>query len=139
MNWILIPILVLLDQLTKHFFTTPKDFGFFAITPVTNTGTLWGLFANANLLFIILTIIVLISLYFISKKELTLQQELSLVTAGALGNLLDRIFFGHVFDFLNFKFWPVFNLADSYLVVGIIFILFKLIRQRKSLNNPQSK
>ena len=139
MNWILIPILVLLDQLTKHFFTTPKDFGFFAITPVTNTGTLWGLFANANVVFIILTIIVLISLYFISKKELTLQQELSLVTAGAIGNLIDRIFFGHVFDFLNFKIWPIFNLADSYLVLGIIFILFKLIKQRKSLNNPQSK
>ncbi|MDO9573693.1 MAG: signal peptidase II, partial [Candidatus Contubernalis sp.] len=52
---------------------------------------------------------------------------LTLIIAGALGNLIDRVRFGYVIDFLDFGFWPVFNIADMALVVGAVFFIYQYI------------
>ncbi len=130
---VIIPLLIL-DQLTKiltlgkHLSLTP----FFSINSTTNTGTLFGLSQGNNFLFILLTLLFLAFLAYIYKKEKSLQPGLSFIFAGAVGNLLDRIFYGHVLDFLDFKIWPIFNFADAFLTFGILYCLYLLFRT----NNP---
>ncbi len=54
--------------------------------------------------------------------------SLGLIMAGAVGNIIDRIFLGEVVDFIDFRFWPVFNLADVAMVVGVAMALFSIIK-----------
>ncbi|HPM42982.1 MAG TPA: signal peptidase II, partial [Candidatus Omnitrophota bacterium] len=53
--------------------------------------------------------------------------SLSLITGGALGNLIDRVIYGHVIDFLDFHIWPVFNVADSAITIGAAILIFKIM------------
>lgn len=125
----------LLDLISKSLirsssFTTTGHF--VDISNVLNYGSLWGLFSSVtfiNIFFIILSIVALCLLYIFQKKQPSLSLPIGLMTAGVLGNLIDRIFFGAVFDFINFHFWPVFNLADSFLVCGVITIVILMIKE----------
>jgi len=56
--------------------------------------------------------------------------SLGMQIGGAIGNLVDRLRFGHVIDFIDFKFWPVFNVADSCIVVGVAVLAFLLLREK---------
>jgi signal peptidase II len=64
--------------------------------------------------------------------------SLGLQLGGAIGNLLDRIRYGYVVDFIQLGFWPVFNIADSCIVIGIILLSFILLRSGKSTPNQNS-
>ena len=108
--------------------------GFFAITYYQNTGMAWSLFSNAPLLLTLVSgviTIVLLSIYKDAYKENDKFMRLCtiLMLAGAFGNLYDRLFLGYVRDFLSFNIFgypfPVFNIADSSLVIGgILWIVY---------------
>lgn len=110
------------------------------ITRVHNTGAIWGILQNNNLILIIISIIILIILayYF---KELTRSKAsnffIALIFSGAIGNLIDRIFFGFVIDFIDLRIWPVFNIADSALTIGIIGIIFLNIKNKDDKNKQK--
>lgn len=103
-------------------------------TLVHNTGIAFGLFKNQGIVFIIIPLIAIILLafniyYYRNSKNVSRIYTIafSLILAGALGNLIDRISFGYVIDFIDFRIWPVFNLADSAITVGTLLILIKCI------------
>jgi len=108
----------------------------FHITYVENTGIAFGLFPQGQILFITISlIIILVIVFFERKKALKSPWErfcLGLVLGGALGNLVDRLRFGFVIDFLDFRIWPVFNLADSGVCIGGILMAFFLLKKRPS-------
>jgi len=100
---------------------------YFTFTHVTNTGIAFGLFREWGSLLVAVAVVVIVLLLLYTQQLATgrwpIQIALGLQLGGAFGNLLDRIRFGSVTDFLDFKFWPVFNLADSAIVVGMLLLL----------------
>jgi len=89
-----------------------------------------------NVLIIILVAIILLFLCYLWWQNLIIQKNwnalgVSLIIIGALSNLLDRLFFGYVIDYLNIFIWPVFNLADTLIVIGVGIYLFEAIRYSK--------
>ena len=136
-------LLVLIDQCAKIFisnimlnnnFNDIKLLSFLNIVFVRNTGISFGMLSEGGLLgryffstFSILVGCFLILLAVFSEKKL-LCISLSLVASGALGNAIDRIYFGGVIDFIDFFIynfhWPAFNFADIFITLGVIFLLF---------------
>jgi signal peptidase II len=125
------------DQLTKRIVTqhvalddAVKVVGPFSIHHVQNSGIAFGLFASATPIVTVLTgIAVAWMLVFFARsgsRHPVLPVALGLLIGGSVSNLLDRIRLGHVTDFLDFRWWPAFNLADSFIVVGvaILFLTF---------------
>ena len=108
---------------------------FFRFTHTSNTGVAFGLFQNANLLFAIFASIVSIGIIFFNQKlepgNALLRIALGLQLGGALGNLIDRILFGSVTDFLDFGPWPVFNVADTAVVAGVLLMGFVILREER--------
>jgi len=108
--------------------------GFFQLTLVHNTGGAFGLFANQTFVFVVLSIITiffLLGLYrAYASKSKWLVWPIGLVLGGAVGNLIDRVRYGYVVDFLDFFVkdwhWPAFNLADSCICVGLGILAFYL-------------
>lgn len=112
--------------------------GFLSLTYVENFGIAFGMFKNKALFFIIMTIIIsLVVVYLIftiGKQKLLINICLVLILGGAFGNLIDRIRFGYVIDYIHFSFFPpVFNFADSCIVIGAI-VLSLIILLDKSIN-----
>jgi len=107
----------------------------FHITLVLNTGAAFGLFKEKNQFFIVSSFIVaaLIFLYVIFDKEKDIFKlsALGLILGGAIGNLIDRVLFGYIIDFLDFRVWPVFNIADSAITVGSVLLLLRLFLPKK--------
>lgn len=129
---------VILDQITKAIVITCLKYGesyliinkIFYLTLVKNTGAAFGTFKNQAAFFILVSIIAIIFIvFFLSKKKVNSYLPLALILGGAIGNLIDRLRFGYVVDFLDFKVWPVFNVADSCISIGA-FLLFLLIIKR---------
>ena len=117
--------------------------GFFNLTYVRNTGAAFGLFAgSAEILrrpFLIIVSIVasgfiIVMLKRLRDKEKGLITALAFILGGAIGNLIDRVVYGEVIDFLDFFWgsyhWPAFNLADSFITVGVTITLLILIRAK---------
>ncbi len=129
-------IILFLDQLSKFLISNTLDFGesipilkdIFHLTLIQNSGAAFGIFHQQTLFFIIVACVV-IGLILISHRRFTgrsllLRVGLALILGGALGNLVDRLRFGFVVDFLDFRIWPVFNIADTSICVGTgLFIL----------------
>ncbi|MBE3554158.1 MAG: signal peptidase II [Thermicanus sp.] len=137
--YILLALLVfLLDQGSKwmvvHFMnegdTIPLWPGVFHITSHRNAGAAFGILQNQRGLFLLITVVVVVGivavLWRLKGKNPLLSVALSLVLGGALGNFLDRLVAGEVVDFLDFRLihYPIFNLADSSIVIGVGLILF---------------
>jgi signal peptidase II len=119
-------IIVFLDQLTK-FLTKEINFeifSFFKLLYITNTGAAFGIFKNYSILIIFISIIVIgLLIYYINKIPKEDYIGYGLIIGGALGNLIDRIFFGYVRDFISIWIWPIFNIADIAISIGIILII----------------
>jgi signal peptidase II len=113
--------------------TIPLAGGIVSITHVHNTGVAFGLFTNKNLLFALLALLVLaiiINFYrYLPGDLLWLRISLGLQIGGAVGNLLDRATQGFVTDFIDFHFWPVFNVADSSVCIGVVMLAIYLLLQ----------
>ncbi len=105
---------------------------FFHLTYVENTGAAFGIGFDRNGFFIAFSLFLLAVLFFLrgwSRRNRWLELGLLLVAGGALGNLYDRIFYGYVVDFLDFRVWPVFNLADSCVTVGACCLAWGMRRE----------
>lgn len=110
---------------------------FFRFTYWKNTGAAFGIFQNANMPLLILSILislVVVWLYFKSEDEpLAFRISLAMMLGGAIGNMIDRIRFGFVTDFIAVGSFPVFNIADSAVTVGVaIMLIAMLIHERKT-------
>jgi signal peptidase II len=146
MGWLLflgVACLVLvLDRTTKYLVLrnlapgemwNPVSFlrPFFTITHVSNTGAAFGLFRDYGLFFAILAVVVVVGIIafyrYLPPRQTLLRLSLGLQLGGALGNLLDRIRLGSVVDFIDFKIWPVFNVADMAIVAGACILAFVLL------------
>jgi signal peptidase II len=148
-------LVVLFDQATKAWILSSMGLhesyavidGFFSITSVRNPGAAFGFLAGAPplfraIFFIAVTVgaIVLIFYYLrISKSDdYPLILSLSFIFSGAAGNLIDRVRFGEVVDFLDVYIgsyhWPAFNVADSAITVGAVVMITVMFRRRKEAN-----
>ncbi len=136
MAYIIMFLIIILDQVIKNIILNNFYFGqslavinnIFHITYVQNTGAAFGILKNHSLFFIIITIVIISAIIFMLHKSfkgnIYLNIYFGLILGGAMGNLIDRIRLGYVVDYLDFRIWPVFNLADSFIVIGSIFIMF---------------
>jgi len=129
---------VVADQLTKHIVGRTLGLGEsvdilgpFSIHHVQNSGIAFGLFASRTGIVILITgIAVGLMLWFFAhsaKRHPVLPVALGLVLGGSIANLIDRVRLGHVTDFLDFVAWPAFNLADTFIVVGVAMLFGALV------------
>jgi len=116
--------------------------GPFWIHHVQNSGIAFGLFASATVVVILLTgIAVAWMLLFFGRsgaRHPILPVALGLVIGGSLSNLLDRVRVGYVTDFLDLRYWPAFNLADSFIVIGVLVLLGALVFAEREPRRPRS-
>jgi len=143
-------LITIIDQLCKVWITSyPEGYvifhtGYLRVIHSQNTGAAFGIFQNQRLA---LTIVAFIGITFIliftlrllrrlpSLDNKLVKSALGLILGGTLGNLIDRLRLGHITDFIDLHFWPVFNIADSASVVGAIilacFLLYLTIKERR--------
>ncbi len=129
-------IVIILDQITKLSiisyvkpFEYIKVFPFLHIVNVKNKGGAFGIFKDmGNAVFIVVSFIAIIFIIFLLIRSKESYLGFSLILGGAIGNLIDRLHYGWVVDFIDFSIgrfhWPAFNVADSALTIGVIIILF---------------
>ena len=143
-DWTLLQLAALalsLDQLTKFVVRQTLEwhyswpaYGFFRFTHVQNTGSAFGLFQGNNLPLLIVSLVgvaVLAYIYHTQERPgILMRVSIALMLGGALGNLVDRMWQGHVTDFIDVGPWPVFNLADSSIVVGLLIMAWVLVVSR---------
>lgn len=140
---------LLLDQLSKALVRKHLAFnsygpgeqievirGFFNIVHVGNTGAAWSILTGRSVLLAVIAALTLVSI-FVWRKTLMLKRPLvqlafGLLCGGILGNLIDRLRFGHVIDFLDFHFgsyvYPTFNIADCGICIGVAFYLWHSLK-----------
>ncbi|MBN1503200.1 signal peptidase II [Candidatus Woesearchaeota archaeon] len=127
-------LVVILDQSTKFLArkfvalnqSIPIIKNIFHLTLVYNTGASFGMFKSMNFLFILISLIVIGFFVYYYNKLPRPKLVSAFILAGVIGNLVDRIAFGFVVDFLDFRIWPVFNVADSCISVGVVLLVFHL-------------
>ena len=132
----LINVVFLVDRILKIIvsFSYPEGGGFpvipgiFHITVVHNTGAAFGILKGQPLLLMIISAAVVSAFLFILRHH---SAAWALVIGGSLGNLADRLFFGYVIDFLDFRVWPVFNAADACICVGVACILWSFFKNAR--------
>jgi signal peptidase II len=135
-QFILIVLIVLIaDQITKYLATLIKSSipiipGILHMTYAANTGASFSILQGYSWLIILISLLVIgIIAFYYKQIPKQLNVAVALILGGTIGNLIDRIFFGHVRDFIDLQVWPIFNIADSMLVIGaalIIFYFFKV-------------
>ena len=131
-------IIIFSDQLTKFLIRKNLQLNesiqiiksIFHLTYLNNTGSAFSLFQGYNLFFIIFSVIVIIAIIHFVKKikesQKLMQLAVSLLLGGTFGNFIDRIIYGKVTDFIDFRIWPVFNVADSAVTVSVIIFIILL-------------
>lgn len=140
--------ILIIDQLTKMFIDKSMTIidGFFYINPINNYGAAWSVFNDKTIFLILSSIVILVVLlryqsYF--KMNIRNKIAFGLLYGGLLGNLLDRIVFGYVRDFLDFIIfgydYPVFNLADASLVIGMILLVIAILKGEDKVETSRSK
>jgi signal peptidase II len=152
MVFIIVLVILSLDQLTKSIITKslalnqslPVIKGIFHLSLVHNRGAAFGLLKNQAPLFIFTSLVAIILIYLDLRLHRHRQTSLynislGLILAGAFGNLIDRLFFGYVIDFLDFRIWPVFNVADSAITVGAILLGWSILSQKSKVKSQKCK
>ena len=151
-KYLKIGALIFVDQIIKFIVRTfmavgqtiPIIPGIFHITRVQNRGVAWGSFEGMTLLTVVLPIILIgVIIFFMEKKKENITPFLSwalvIVVGGGLSNQIDRIFLGSVTDMIDFRVWPVFNLADMAVVCGcIMVIIYVLFLDKKGKSKKES-
>ncbi len=133
--------IVLSDQIIKFFIRNSMNIGdsiaviknIFHITYVTNFGAGFGIMQDKTTLLIWFSIIVIgIILFYYGKiqEKKSLQIFSGLILGGILSNLIDRLLFGFVIDFFDFRIWPVFNIGDSCICIGTACLIIYFIREK---------
>lgn len=108
-----------------------RNFNLFSIKIITNTGGAFGLLSNATFFLSLVSFLVILLILLSLKKinEQNLHLEFSLIFAGTLGNLINRITLGYVIDYISILSIPYFNIADFCIVLGVILLIMKEIRK----------
>ena len=150
MYFLLVALLVIIfDQLTKYYVVSnfylgesvPVIENIFYWTYILNPGAAFGMFEGSRWFFVVIAIGVLVGIWYM-KDEINeggwmMQYGAALFGGGAIGNLIDRARSGLVIDFFDFRIWPVFNVADIAICVGVAMILWKVL-QTEFLTNEKS-
>ena len=150
MYFLLVALLVIIfDQLTKYYVVSNFYLGesvpvlenVFHWTYILNPGAAFGMFEGSRWFFVVIAIGVLVGIWYM-KDEINeggwmMQYGAALFGGGAIGNLIDRARSGLVIDFFDFRIWPVFNVADIAICVGVAMILWKVL-QMEFLTNEKS-
>ncbi len=141
-DYLLILVLIGLDQITKYVVDLKMTLnqsidiidGFFSITYVRNTGAAFSILRGNKWLFVAIAVVISIGLCIYMYKEKVDKLEkagLLMIIAGAIGNCIDRLRLGYVIDFLDFNIfgwdYPVFNVADIFVVVGVASLLISIL------------
>ena len=136
------------DQLTKHIVSSQLALdgevdvaGPLTIHHVHNSGIAFGFFSNATPIVTALTAVAVgwMLLFFARSgaRHPILPVALGLLIGGSASNLIDRVRLGHVTDFLDLGFWPAFNLADSFIVLGVLILLVALLMPQRVRSRPR--
>jgi len=136
-------LVIAADQLSKWWIVsnlavgeTLANYGFFRVIRVQNTGAAFGIFQGHPLIFTIIDFlgiaVLLFLVLFLSRRwpfldRMWVRSGVGLILGGTVGNLIDRLRVGQVTDFLDFKIWPTFNVADASITVGVIILIFCII------------
>lgn len=149
--WGCLVFIILLDQISKivvdrtiplHH-SIPIIDGLFSLTYIRNTGAAFGIFAGSHAVFrlpflIVFSVVaigfVVMMLKRLPDNERGLAIALAFILGGAVGNLIDRVVYGEVIDFLDFYWsryhWPAFNVADSFITLGVVITVYYLVRAK---------
>ncbi|WP_058307888.1 signal peptidase II [Gracilibacillus massiliensis] len=146
---------IVIDQVTKWLIVTNMELGerisliesFFYLTSHRNSGAAWGILQGQMTFFYIITIIVIGFIIFYiqkyAKESMLLGTALAFVLGGAIGNFIDRLFRKEVVDFFDIYIgtynYPIFNIADSALVVGVIIIFIYTFIDERNKKKEQAK
>lgn len=118
-------LVIFVDQITKYVFKN-----YFVFTK--NYGAAFGILQHQQLIFIIISFIVVIAIILI-KKDLI---ALGFLLGGTIGNLIDRLYYGYVIDFIDLKVWPSFNLADAFSTIGVFLLIIYFIKNDINSRKP---
>lgn len=142
-------LVIIFDQLSKYYVVSnfylgesvPVIENIFHWTYILNPGAAFGMFEGSRWFFVVIAIGVLVGIWYM-KDEINeggwmMQYGAALFGGGAIGNLIDRARSGLVIDFFDFRIWPVFNVADIAICVGVAMILWKVL-QTEFLTNEKS-
>ncbi len=125
--------IVILDQLTKWIIRSTFTIGetkLWLFTYIQNTGAAFGIFKDTISLLIWISVIAVgLLLYLYATSEKRLKLPLVLILAGTIGNGIDRFLLNYVVDFIDFKIWPAFNIADSVITIGGILLAWQLLKK----------
>ncbi len=149
----LIPVLlvIFLDQGSKIWIVNHMELGesipiipkIFHFTYIQNPGSAFGLLRFSNLTFIIIGIIIIVlGIFFLSrmaKRNKIVFFSFVLILGGSIGNIIDRLRVGKVIDFLDFRIWPIFNVADSAINIGIFLLIIHLLFQQEVAKNDENR
>ena len=149
MLWVLAAVVLLLDQSTKSIIIAWLDWGeswpaegFLRLTHARNTGTAFSLFqGHSNILSIVAMFAVAVLLWVYATtgaKSFVLRFALGLQLGGALGNLLDRLRLGYVTDFVDVGPWPIFNVADSAISIGMVLMVWYFVTSKDERTAEQT-
>ena len=140
--WLIAAAIVALDQFTKQLCVERLAPGasipvlppVLSLTLVHNTGAAFGLFKGQQTLFMGLSLIVIAwigrELLIRPLRRTAVLWGCALILGGAVGNLIDRLRMGSVIDFIDLRVWPVFNVADSAITIGVILLIWRSLRHR---------
>lgn len=144
MNLVVVAIItVLVDQLTKYIISAdiplntsiPIVENVFHITYILNAGAAFGMLEDSRWFFVAMAVLVLAAFVYyrrlILSEDMFIQYGCALFAGGALGNLIDRIHTGLVIDFFDFRIWPIFNVADIAICVGVGCIIWSVLMETK--------
>lgn len=145
-------LITLFDQITKIWVQANMDLlesipvikGFFHITYILNPNSAFGLLKLPNTVFIFIIILVILIMVFLLRKKINKKDKLiffSLVfiLGGSLGNMIDRIRVGSVIDFLDFRIWPIFNIADSAINIGLFLLIIHFLFHKEDVMDDVKK
>lgn len=148
-------VLAVLDQLTKYLVqsyvpadsTTPILGQFVFLTMVHNRGGAFGMLQSWTGVLTLVTVVVVVAIVVLSHRKKSMPPfiafALALELGGAVGNLIDRVRLGYVIDFVDLRIWPVFNLADCAITVGLVLLAYYLIvvegRHSRAESSPTNR
>ncbi len=153
MRLILIASLILaLDRFSKYLVSSLMQVGdsiplfenFLHLTYVRNPGAAFGMLPYRTVFFVVITVVVALFIVYyyrlLTEDHRLLRFSLALLLGGAIGNLIDRLNTGYVVDFIDFKIWPpVFNVADSAIVIGIGLFLIAYWRDETLRSSKETR
>jgi signal peptidase II len=136
LSWVFFSLLIFADQISK---IASDSFSgdFYFINRACNKNIAWGLPVSPAFFYLLwFAIIFFLTKYFLQAKNELQKLGLIFILSGAASNMIDRTVQGCVIDFIDLKFWPVFNLADTYITIGIvIFLISKILSTKHEIRN----